>query len=93
MIKIEKFLNISIRPALQSHGGDLEIVSYDEIKQDLQLRVIGQCCSCPHSIDTIENFIKVQLFKKFPNLKNISVNAGVSDDLLNIAVKLLKKEA
>lgn len=93
MIKIEKFLNISIRPVLQSHGGDLEIVSYDEIKQDLQLRVIGQCCSCPHSIDTIENFIKAQLFKKFPNLKNISVNAGVSDDLLNIAVKLLKKEA
>ncbi|EFS22199.1 NifU-like protein [Fusobacterium gonidiaformans 3-1-5R] len=92
MEEILELIGKEIQPSLQEHGGSLEIVLYEEEKQELQLRLMGQCCSCPHSIDTVENFIKVKLKEKFPKLKKISVNTGVSNELLEIAKNLLRKE-
>ncbi|WP_241761561.1 NifU family protein, partial [Fusobacterium nucleatum] len=57
MDKIEKFLDKEIRPYLKSHGGDIEIINYSIEKKELNLRLKGQCCVCPHSIETNENFI------------------------------------
>lgn len=91
MIEIQKFIEDEIVGSLQEHGGNLEIVSYNEEKQDLELRLMGQCCSCPHSVDTVENFIKVKLNQQFPNLKSIHVNTGVSQELLEIAKKMLRR--
>lgn len=92
MEKIQEYITQQIEPSLKSHGGSLEIVFYDEVKQELQLRLLGQCCSCPHSFDTVENFIKIRLQKNFPSLKYISVNTGVSNELLEIAKYFLRRE-
>ncbi|MCI7343363.1 MAG: NifU family protein [Fusobacterium necrophorum] len=92
MEKIQEYISTKIEPSLRDHGGSLEIVFYDKVKQELQLRLLGQCCSCPHSIDTVENFIKTGLQEKFPMLQCISVNTGVSNELLEIAKKMLRRE-
>lgn len=92
MEKIQEYIMQNIEPTLRNHGGSLEIVFYDEVKQELQLRLLGQCCSCPHSVDTVETFIKTGLREKFPGLNHISVNTGVSNELFEIAKQLLRRE-
>lgn len=92
MKKIEKFVAEKINPYLAEHGGGVEVSKYNEQTKNLYLRIYGQCCSCPHSIDTNENFIKVNIIKEFPEIKNIVIENGVSDDLWNIAKNILRKE-
>ena len=50
MEEILELIGKEIQPSLQEHGGSLEIVLYEEEKQELQLRMMRQCCSCPNSI-------------------------------------------
>ncbi|MCI5725491.1 MAG: NifU family protein [Fusobacterium gastrosuis] len=92
MDKIKNFISESINPILEEHGGGVELLEYNMEKQSLNLRVYGQCCSCPHSIDTNENFIKANIFKKFPEIQNIYIENGLSEDLWNIAKNILRRE-
>ncbi len=91
--KIQKTIEKEVYPYLHEHGGSVEVVSYDKVKQNLFLRLIGQCCNCPHSVDTVENFIKIKILKHFPNIKKIYVSSGVSDELLDVAKQILRKES
>ena len=43
--KLEQLLDELVRPALRAHGGDAELVSYEE--GILRLRMLGQCAGCP----------------------------------------------
>lgn len=92
MEKIEKFLDVEIRPYLKNHGGDIEIIDYSIKKQELNLRLKGQCCVCPHSIETNENFIKKKILEKFSEIKNICIETGVSEELWNLAKNILKED-
>lgn len=90
MDKIEKFLDEEIRPELRKHNGDISVEEYDEQNGKLVLRLMGQCCTCPHSIDTSENFIKVSVREKFPEIKILHVNAGASKEFIEIAKTYLR---
>ncbi len=46
--KIEKILNETIRPGLQSDGGDLDIISLED--NVLTIRYQGACGTCPSAI-------------------------------------------
>ena len=90
MKNIEDFLNAEIRPYLENHGGDIEIKNINFEKQELNLRLKGQCCVCPHSIETNENFIKKNILENFPEIKTVYIETGVSDDLWALAKSILK---
>ncbi|MBQ3436998.1 MAG: NifU family protein [Fusobacterium sp.] len=92
MEEIKKFIEQKINPYLESHGGGVEIFSYDTTSQKLSLRIYGQCCSCPHSIDTNENFIKANILKEFPKIKNIYIENGLSLELWDIAKNILRRD-
>lgn len=92
MEKLKKFIAEKINPYLEEHGGGLEVSNYDIENQKLYLRIYGQCCSCPHSIDTNENFIKANILKEFPEIQNIYIENGLSEDLWNIAKNILRRE-
>ena len=92
MDKIEKFLDREIRPYLKSHRGNIEIINYSIERQELNLRLKGQCCVCPHSIKTNENVIKKSSLEKFPKIKNIYIETGISDELWNLAKNILKED-
>lgn len=91
MSSIERILDIDIRPYLRSHGGDIQFISYDIKKSELNLKLMGQCCCCPNSIETIDNYIKIKIKEKFPQLIKINVLTGVTDDLWEIAKKYLRR--
>ncbi len=60
--KIEAIIDQTIRPALNMHGGDLEIVDYSD--KILRINYQGACGSCPSAtfgtLQLIENILKEQ---------------------------------
>lgn len=86
---IQKIIDLEINPFLNSHDGGVEILKLDEEHKKLTLRLLGKCCTCLNSLDTIENLINLKIKNHFSNI-NISVETGISDELLEIAKKYLR---
>ncbi len=63
--KVRKVINDDVRPYLNSHGGDLEIVAFDEEKR-LHVRLHGACGACPASKMTLYYVVEEALEEEFP---------------------------
>lgn len=85
--KIESFIEKNIRPYLNSHGGDVEIVSFDN--NILRVKLIGQCMTCPASADTFDESIKDVLLSEFKELKDVILVNDIPQDMLDMALKIL----
>ena len=68
---IQNFLNDYINPALESHGGFLTIIKYDETEQSLYVKLGGGCQGCSMSRETLQVQIRSFLLEEFPDLKEI----------------------
>lgn len=64
--KIEKILDDQIRPALASHGGDIEVIDFDNNK--LFVKLTGGCQGCSSSKATLKDGIERLIVGKFPDL-------------------------
>jgi len=64
--QIEKVLDEQIRPALASHGGDIEVIDYDN--QKLFVKLTGGCQGCSSSKATLKDGIERLLIGKFPEM-------------------------
>jgi Fe-S cluster biogenesis protein NfuA len=60
----------SIRPYLQSDGGDIEFV---EITDDMIIKVklTGACEACPFSVHTLKAGVEIALKKEIPQIKEV----------------------
>jgi Fe-S cluster biogenesis protein NfuA len=58
-----------IRPYLQSDGGDLEFVSFEDGR--VHLRLQGACTSCPSSIMTLKMGIENALREQVPEVQEV----------------------
>jgi len=67
--EVEKALS-RIRPALQAHGGDVELVEVTD-EGVVKVRLIGTCSGCPMSTMTLEMGITEELKKKVPGVKEV----------------------
>jgi len=67
--KIEKVLN-DLRPSLQAHGGDIELV---DVTDDgvVKVRLTGACGGCPMSTYTLKLGIEKELKKTVPGIKSV----------------------
>jgi Fe-S cluster biogenesis protein NfuA len=68
--KIEEVLD-TIRPALRSDGGDVELIDYDEDDGVVQLRLMGACGSCPVSMMTLRQGIERRLMMAVPEVRAV----------------------
>ena len=60
----------SIRAALQSHGGDVELVGIDE-DNTVKVRLQGACQGCPGAAMTMRMGIERILKEKVPQVKEV----------------------
>ena len=60
----------NLRGALQSHGGDVELVSIDEDKT-VNVRLQGACQGCPGAAMTMKMGIERILKEKVPEVKQV----------------------
>jgi Fe-S cluster biogenesis protein NfuA len=58
-----------VRPALQSDGGDIDLVKVDD--HDVYVRLTGACSSCPSSTITMKMGIERLLVEEFPQFRNL----------------------
>lgn len=68
--QIEKILN-EIRPALQSHGGNVELVEFNQKEGAVKVKLTGGCASCPMAEITLKNVIEQTVKEKLPGIKKV----------------------
>ncbi|MCP4914263.1 MAG: NifU family protein [Oligoflexia bacterium] len=67
--QIEKVLDEQIRPALAAHGGNVELIDYDNDK--VFLKLTGGCQGCSSSSATLKDGIERLLKQKFPDITEV----------------------
>jgi len=60
----------AVRPNLQSHGGDVELVGIDE-DNTVRVRLQGACSGCPGAQMTLKNGIERLLKERVPEVKEV----------------------
>ena len=73
--KVDNVIN-TIRPGLQSHGGDIELVEILEDEKALLVNLTGACQGCPMSTLTIKNFVEKRITEEIPEIKEVRLANG-----------------
>lgn len=89
MKELEKIIDQKIRPRLQSHDGDVQVV--DVVEGIVRVKLTGACSGCPSADLTTKAFIEDELMKNFSWVQEVRIINEVSEDLLEMARKILKK--
>jgi len=61
---VERLFDEMIRPGLQMDGGDIALVKIEN--NDIYVRLVGSCSSCPSSIMTLRMGVERLLQEEFP---------------------------
>ncbi len=73
---LEAVLDEMVRPALNADGGDIQLV--DIVDDDVHVRLVGACSSCPSSIMTMKMGVERLLQDEFPTMGAlINVDGGM----------------
>ncbi|MEE1229397.1 MAG: NifU family protein [Lachnospiraceae bacterium] len=85
---IEQVLDLTIRPQLKLHNGDVAI---SDISDDmvLSIKLYGECTRCAAASSTLDDFIKVEIMNQVPGIKDVVLDDSVPQDMLDMAKKIL----
>lgn len=91
MDKIPQLIEEKIRPILQAHQGDVELV---EITSDgiVKVKLTGACATCPGAQQTLSDVVEAELMEVCPEVKGVISVSQVSEDLIQQALKILNKD-
>ena len=67
--KIEKLFDDQIRPALAAHGGNIELIDYDNDK--LYVKMTGGCQGCSASSATLTDGVARLVKQHFPDIIDV----------------------
>jgi len=68
---IQKVIEEEIKPALQSHGGDIEYVGFEEEAGTLIVRLLGACGTCPFAQETLRVQVEAVIKSVAPAVKSV----------------------
>lgn len=70
MIKeVQEVIENQVRPALQSDGGDIELVDVED--GIVKVKLVGACAHCPSSAMTLYQGVEKMLMELIPEVKGI----------------------
>ncbi len=87
--KIIIALKDKVDPILEQHHGGAILTSYED--GVAWVKLTGACASCPSAQGTMEDIVKSILMEEISEIKDVKLDNSVSEDLLEMARKLLKK--
>lgn len=70
-VKIVEVIESEIRPALESHGGGIDFLGFDESSGVLQVRLTGACGGCPYAQETLRGQVEAVLKDHFTEIKEV----------------------
>ncbi len=69
--KVQHVIEEQIRPALQSHGGDIEFLGVDLADGVVTVRLVGACGSCPFAQETLRMQVEDVLKRHIPEIRQV----------------------
>ena len=90
MEKLQQVIEERVRPLLQRHGGDLELL---EVTADglVKVRLVGACATCPGAQQTLSELVEAELKEACPEVKGVVALAQVNQGLIDEALAILRK--
>ena len=88
--KITKVLKDKVDPILAAHYGGAVLTKYEN--GIAYVRLTGACASCPSAQQTIDDVVKSVVTGELDEVKDVILDTSVSEDLLDMARKILNKE-
>lgn len=85
--QIQQVVDEKIRPALQAHGGDMKVTSFEN--GIVYFDFMGACAGCPSNKFTTEDLVLGQL-SQIPGVTGVEMQETVSEELLDFARQILK---
>jgi len=70
--KIKETIDSMIRPALQSHGGDIDYIGFDSGNGVVTVKLTGACGSCPFAQETLRAQVEAVLKKEIPEISRVT---------------------
>ncbi|WP_371372674.1 NifU family protein [Sporomusa aerivorans] len=91
MEKMQQVIEQKVRPALKAHNGDIELV---EVTSDglVKVRFTGACAACPGAQQTLAELVETAIKEACPEVKGVVLLQQVSEQLIEQALKILRKE-
>ena len=68
---VQELLNQQINPQIKSHGGQVDVVRYDEDDSVLFIEMSGGCQGCSSSSATLKNGVETMIYDAFPDVGDI----------------------
>jgi len=78
--KVEEVIE-EIKPSLQAHGGDIELV---DVSEDgvVKVKLRGACSGCPAATMTLQHGVQARLQERIPEVREVvGVEAGGTGSL------------
>lgn len=88
--KIEALLDERVRPLFSNHGGGVEIVSLEEYV--LKIKMTGKCSNCPSASADTEEVVAKEVKEAFPQIKDVILVNHVSEELVDMALSILRRD-
>lgn len=88
--RIKEVLRDKVDPLLANHFGGVVLTAFEG--GIVYVRLTGSCSTCPSAQYTIEDVVKGIVMDEIPEVKDVVLDTSVSQDLLDMAKKLLKKD-
>lgn len=88
--RIKKVLAEKVDPLLASHFGGVVLTAFE--KGVAYVKLTGSCSTCPSAQYTIEDVVKEIVMKEIPEVEDVVLDTSVSEELLDMARKILNKE-
>jgi Fe-S cluster biogenesis protein NfuA len=88
--KIKAILKEQVDPVLQEHFGGSSLSKYED--GVAYVRLTGACAQCPSAQETLESVVKDFVMGGCPDVKDVVLDTSVSEDLLEMARKILRGE-
>ena len=88
--RITTILKEQVDPVLAAHYGGAVLTGIED--GTVYVKLTGQCASCPSAGETLEGVVKEILMAEIPEIKDVKLDQTVSEDLLEMARKILNKE-
>lgn len=91
MENIRSIIEQKVRPVLNAHNGDIELL---EVTEDgfVKVRLIGACATCQGAEQTMAAVVETAVREVYPDIKGVLAVHQVSDDLIHQALQILRKD-